>query len=185
MKSKMRKSALRARRSMSAEDRAIASEKISAKVIRSHEFFAASAIACYLPMPDEVDPVRIIQRALCANKRIFCPVIENHGKMFYRRFERDSTLRRSDFGLWEPVDGEIISARNLDLVITPLVAYDDHNNRIGMGGGYFDRYFAFQKHAKRWLRPKLMGLAFDCQKVEKIGSNPWDIRLYSVVSDVD
>ena len=74
---------------------------------------------------------------------------------------------------------------SIDLVITTLVSFDTNNNRIGMFGGYFDRSFAFLKHKKRWLRPKLIGLAFACQKVEKIETNPWDIRLYSVISDPD
>jgi len=167
---------------MSAESRDIASAKICSTLIRSHQFFAAKSIACYLPMADEVDPTRIIERAWCAKKRIFCPVIAKSGKMFFRRLEPDTTLRQNRFGLWEPIDGEIIAARQLDLVITPLVAFDDENNRIGMGGGYFDRYFAFQKRSTRWLRPKLIGLAFDCQKVEKIVANPWDIRLCAVIS---
>ena len=183
MKASLRKKALDARRAMSAESRAIASARICSRIIRSHAFFAATSIACYLPMADEVDPGRIIARAWCAKKRIFCPVTEKKGKMFFRRLERDTVLRRNNFGLWEPVDGEIISARQLDLVITPLVAFDDDNNRIGMGGGYFDRYFAYQKRATHWVRPKLVGVAFDCQKVEKIAANPWDIRLYAVVSD--
>jgi 5-formyltetrahydrofolate cyclo-ligase len=183
LKERLRKKALQARRAMSAEDRDVASAKICSRVIRSHEFFAANSIACYLPMADEVDPGRIIERAWCANKRIFCPVTEKKGKMFYRQLERDTVLRRNNFGLWEPMDGEIISARQFDLVITPLVAFDDDNNRIGMGGGYFDRYFAFQKRPTRWLRPKLIGVAFECQKVEKIAANPWDIPLYDVISD--
>jgi len=182
LKSQMRQRALSARRAMSAESRDIASAKICSTLIRSHQFFAAKSIACYLPMADEVDPTRIIERAWCAKKRIFCPVIAKSGKMFFRRLEPDTTLRQNRFGLWEPIDGEIIAARQLDLVITPLVAFDDENNRIGMGGGYFDRYFAFQKRSTRWLRPKLIGLAFDCQKVEKIVANPWDIRLCAVIS---
>ena len=181
----LRSNALRARRAMSPAIRDSASAKICSRVIRSHEFFAADAIACYLPMPDEVDPGRIIERAWCAKKRIFCPVMENRGKMFYRRLERDTPLERNRFGLWEPVDGDIIPARQLDLVLTPLVAFDDENNRIGMGGGYFDRHFAFQRRPQRWLRPKLLGLAFACQKVEKIAPNPWDIRLYGVVSEAE
>ena len=185
MKADLRSTALKARRAMSPEERHSASAKICSRVIRSHEFFAATSIACYLPMSDEVDPSRIIERAWCAKKRIFCPVTEKRGKMFYRRLERDTPLERNSFGLWEPADGEVIPARQFDLVLTPLVAFDDDNNRIGMGGGYFDRYFAFQKRPTRWLRPKLLGLAFACQKVEKIASNPWDIRLYGVVSEAD
>jgi 5-formyltetrahydrofolate cyclo-ligase len=53
-----------------------------------------------------------------------------------------------------------------------------------MGGGYFDRCFHFLKHRRKWLRPKLLGIAFDCQKVEKIVSNPWDIPLYQVITEI-
>ena len=180
---KKREHALRARRSMSSEDRATASIKISQRVIRSHEFFAARSIACYLPMQDEVDPGLIIERAWRAKKRVFCPVVGNRGDMIYRQLDRETILTRSNFGLWEPADSETISPTQLDLVVTPLVAFDEKNNRIGMGGGYFDRCFGFLKHRTNWKRPKLLGVAFDCQKVEKIDANPWDIPLYGVVTD--
>jgi 5-formyltetrahydrofolate cyclo-ligase len=52
-----------------------------------------------------------------------------------------------------------------------------------MGGGYFDRYFSFLRHRQHWLHPKLIGVAFDCQKVEEIPANPWDIPLYSVITE--
>jgi len=180
-----RSNALKARRSMSTQDRATASENISEKVIHSHEFFAANSVACYLPMKDEVDSAMVIERAWRANKRVFCPVIGNHGDMIFRRLTRETILQRSNFGLWEPTNSDSISPQQLDLVITPLVAFDDENNRIGMGGGYFDRCFAFLKKNKQWKRPKLMGVAFACQKVEEIHANPWDIPLYSVMSDAD
>ena len=183
MNSKQRSHALTARRSMSREDREAASKIINNKLIRSREFIAAKTIACYLPMRDEVDPSHIIERAWRANKRVFCPVMQNEGAMIYRQLGRDTTLLRNNFGLWEPVDSEIISPKQLDLVVTPLVAFDKNNNRIGMGGGYFDRCFSFLRHRKHWVSPKLVGVAFACQEIEQIESNPWDIRLYSVYSD--
>ena len=185
MISRQRNAALRARRSMRSEDREIASLRICEKLLRSHEFFAADSIACYLPMPDEVDPGAIIERAWRAKKRIFCPVMRKPGEMTFHRLDRDTTLERNGYGLWEPVDGEIISPRHLDLVVTPLVAFDANCNRIGMGGGYFDRCFRFLKSRRHWQRPKLVGVAFACQEVEKIEPNPWDIRLYSVLTDAD
>ncbi len=185
MIAQQRSKALKARRAMNDGARNIANSRINEKVIRSHEFSAARTIACYLPMDDEVDPSRIIERAWCAKKRVFCPVVENNGSMIFRKLDRDTTLRRNHFGLWEPTDGISVSSKLLDLVITPLVAFDTNNNRIGMGGGFFDRSFAFLKNKKCWLRPKLMGLAFACQKVEEIETNPWDIPLYSVISDAD
>ena len=179
----LRKTALAARRSMHPDDRAVASAAISAAVIRSHEFCAAKAIACYLPMYDELDPRSIIARAWRANKRVFCPVVTRDGEMIFRRLTPDSIVERGPFGIWEPIVGTTITPRDLDLVVTPLVVFDGMRHRIGMGGGYYDRCFAFLKRRQHWLRPKLVGVAFDCQKVEKIRPNPWDIRLYKVFSE--
>ncbi len=184
MTSKQRIHALNARRSMSSKRRAAASEIICNKLTHSREFNAAESVACYIPMRDEVDPYLIIERAWRANKRVFCPVMKKQGAMTYRQLDRDTTLLRNNFGLWEPVDGEIISPRQLDLVVTPLVAFDKNNNRIGMGGGYFDRCFSFLRHRKQWISPKLIGAAFACQEVDQIDPNPWDIPLYSVCSDI-
>lgn len=183
MISNQRRRALEARRSMSREQRDRANQIINQKFVRSREFIAAETIACYLPMRDEVDPAWIIERAWRANKRVFCPVMGKQRKMIYRQLGHDTTLLRNSFGLWEPVDSEIISPRQLDLVVTPLVAFDSNNNRIGMGGGYFDRCFSFLRHRTQWLSPKLVGVAFACQEVDEIRPNPWDIRLYDVFSD--
>lgn len=183
MNSTQRSSALHARRSMTEEERLVAGATISRRILRSRVFFAARSVACYLPMADEVDPREIIARGWRANKRIFCPVMEKNGAMLFRELRPDSTLLRNKFGLWEPVDGEEIPPRRLDLVITPVVAFDRHCNRIGMGGGYFDRCFSFLRHRRSWIAPKLLGVAFACQEVAKISPNPWDIRLYAVYSD--
>ena len=183
MISEQRKLALRARRSMSFSERQTASEKIARQVIRSREFFSAKSVGCYLPMRDEVDPSEMIERGWRANKRIFCPVMGKNGAMAYRLMGRDTTLLRNSFGLWEPVGGELISPRRLDLVITPLVAFDKNKHRVGMGGGYFDRCFAFLRHRREWLTPKLVGVAFACQEVAEISPNPWDVRLYAVYTD--
>ena len=179
----LRAKALRARREMSAEDRAKSSALICKRVINSGIFFSSHTIACYLPMEDEVDTRAIIERAWRANKRIFVPVLRKNGKMFFREMNPDTVLEKNHYDVWEPMSGDFISARKLDVAIAPTVAFDSANNRIGMGGGYFDRCFAYLRHRAYWLRPKLIGVAFDCQKVEKISPNPWDIRLYRVFSD--
>ncbi len=177
---KLRAKALRARRAMHDDERAKSSEIICRRVIRSRVFLSSHAVGCYLPMHDEVDTRSIIERAWRAKKRIFVPVMRAQCKLMFREIRPDSTLERNSFGIWEPVSGEFINPRSLDLVITPTVAIDRQNNRVGMGGGYFDRCFSFLLHRKHWLRPKLVGVAFACQEVEKIAPNAWDIRLYSV-----
>jgi 5-formyltetrahydrofolate cyclo-ligase len=182
-KAQIRRNALSSRRSLDRDYRAAASRAISQRVIHSHEFLASSTIACYLPADDEVDPSPVIARAWRAKKRVFAPVIDGCGGMAFRRLAPESRLEQNYFGLWEPRDGMPIAAHQIDLVITPLVAFDDNCNRIGMGGGYFDRCFSFLGHRQQWLRPKLVGVAFECQKVQKIQSNAWDIRLYRVITE--
>jgi len=178
-----RSNALRARRNMDPDDRAESSALICKRVIHSGIFFSSHAIGCYLPTSDEVDTRSIIERGWCANKRIFVPVLRKGRKMSFREIQPDTVLERNQYGVWEPMSGELISPRKLDIAIAPTVAFDSNNNRIGMGGGYFDRCFAYLRHRKYWLRPKLIGVAFDCQKVEKISPNAWDIRLYRVFTD--
>jgi len=180
---KLRSDALRARRAMNGEERAIASQIICNKVTRSREFLSAKFVACYLPMPDEVDVRLVIERGWRANKRIFVPITRNSSEMFFREIRPDSTLVRNSMSIWEPESGDSVSPRALQLVLTPTVVFDSSNHRIGMGGSYYDRCFSFLRHRRTWLKPKLVGVAFNCQKVEKISPNIWDIRLYRTISE--
>ena len=179
----LRQKALHARRNMTPFERGEASEIITEKIGRSPLFNAATLIACYLPMGDEVDTRAIIARAWRANKRVFVPVMRNHYQMIFREIGPDTTLLRNRMKIWEPNSGDIVSPTELQVVITPTVAYDDDGHRIGMGGGYYDRCFSFLRHRKVWLKPKLLGVAFKCQKVEKITPNTWDIPLYRIYDE--
>lgn len=180
---RIRTAAKRARRSIRDDVRTAASAEIASHIMNSREFLASRTLACYLHDWDEVDTRAIIERAWCAKKRVFAPVIDRHGGMRFHSLYPETRLEQNQFGLWEPIATSAISPRELDVVITPVVAFDDDLNRIGMGGGHFDRCFAFLRNRKRWLRPKLIGVAFDCQRVEKITPNPWDVRLYRIISE--
>ena len=168
---------------MDPAQRANASRCICNRFLTSRHFLRSRVIACYLSAWDEVDTSEIIERAWRANKRIFAPVMREHGVMSFCEVRPDTRLVRHSYGLWEPPLSSVMSPTDLDTVITPLAAFDKNRNRIGMGSGYFDRAFAFLHRRNKWLRPKLIGLAFDCQKVEKIVPNPWDIPLYQVYSE--
>ncbi len=181
----IRKVGKAARAEMSEAKRSEASLIIAKKIIRSPWFRATDNVACYLSTADEVDTWRLVARAWQMKKRIFAPIAKKNGEMEFRRITSESRLQLSDFGLHEPTLGETIDARRLEIVLTPLVAFDDQLHRVGMGGGYFDRTFSFLRQRKFYFRPKLIGLAFACQKVEEIPANPWDIRLFDVITDAD
>ena len=179
----LRRQALQKRRKLTADERTTASQIICDRVCATHAWYASKTIACFLPMSDEVDTREIIERSWRANKRVFVPVLRASAGMSFCEMTRDTELERNQFGIWEPIRGFIIDARRLDVVVTPTVAFDKNNNRIGMGSAYYDRCFSHLRHRRHWLRPKLIGVAFQCQKVEEISPNPWDIRLYRVISD--
>jgi 5-formyltetrahydrofolate cyclo-ligase len=183
-KKKQRTHALNARRSLTREERNNGSARICERLVRSHEFMSARMIACYLPTIDEVDPTAIIERAWCANKRVFVPVTDTHSVMNFCEVTSDTVVARNDYGIWEPLSGTFIDAKSLDLVVTPVVAFDANKNRIGMGGGYYDRCFHFLRNRRKWLKPKLIGVAFACQQVKNITPETWDIPFYKVVTDV-
>ncbi len=182
-KQEIRRVVLDTRRHMTPMQRAVASETITRRFLRSREFFAASTVACFFPMADEVDTRVVFERCWRKAKRVFAPVLTRKHGMFFREVLRETTLEKNEYGIWEPVDGATIDKRLLDIVVTPLVAADENGNRIGMGGGYFDRCFSYLRYRHVWRQPKLVALAFDCQKVEKITPNPWDIPLYRVYSE--
>ena len=182
---KLRMSAKAARRSMSSEEHVRASRRIADRFLNSRYFLASDAIGCYISTWDEVDTSAIIERAWRAGKRIFLPVISAHGKMSFHETLPETKLTLNRFGLWQPVTGISVDSSSLDVVVTPLVAFDDQRNRIGMGGGFFDRNFAFLRGRHHWLRPKLIGIAFECQRVNEIARNPWDIPVFRVFTEAD
>jgi len=179
----LRIDARKARRSITARERARASRQITDRFLNSRYFIASDTIGCYVSSWEEVDTSAIIERAWRAKKRIFLPVTGTHGYMRFRETMPETDLAMNDFGLWEPVSGRCIDVSELDVVVTPLVAFDSQRNRIGMGGGYFDRTFAFLRNRQYWLRPRLIGVAFECQRVREIAPNPWDIPVFRIYTE--
>jgi len=92
-------------------------------------------------------------------------------------------LEPNFYGIPEPRPIELIDPRTLDLVLTPLVAFDGSGHRIGMGGGYYDRSFAFLRRRRYWRKPHLLGLAYELQKLPAIIPNDWDIPLDAVATE--
>ena len=168
---------------MSANERARASRRITDRFLNSRYFLGSDTLGCYLSTWDEVDTSAIIERAWRAKKRVFLPVTSASGDMQFCETLPGTELAKNHFGLWEPANCNAIEASRLDVVVTPLLAFDDQRHRIGMGGGYFDRAFAFLRDRNNWLHPKLIGIAFECQRVEKISPNPWDIPVFRVITE--
>ena len=106
--------------------------------------------------------------------------------MNFVKISKKTRFRRNKFGIKEPDTKNISIEPNLDLVVVPLVAFDARKNRIGMGGGYYDRKFEklnTNEYNIKNREPILIGLGFDCQKTEEIQTEKWDIKLTCVISE--
>ena len=181
--SQLRQYGRETRASLDELTREFASSVIAKKVVASAWFRRAEYIGCYLSTQDEVNTWEIISRSWQMKKRVFAPICKKHFRMQFHEVTPDTDLCLNRYGVFEPVGSETVTPRMLDIVIAPVVAFDREHNRIGMGGGYFDRTFSFLRHRNAWLHPKLVGLAFACQQVEEITPNPWDIRLSGTITE--
>ena len=70
----------------------------------------------------------------------------------------------------------------MDVILMPLVGFDKHKNRLGMGGGFYDKTLSFHNKLKEFRVPKLFGLAFDSQEVDQLTSQPWDVPVDGIVT---
>ena len=136
------------------------SQAICRRFLSSGLFYRSKTIACYLPFASEVDTCTIFDHAWRARKPVFVPVIGDGSEMRFVQIKRNTRLELNTFGIWEPVSGSEISAKKLDVVATPLAAFDGNCNRIGMGGGYFDHPPEFSTRNIRWPAQRASELIF-------------------------
>ena len=142
----------------------------------------ARRIAVYFGIDGEVDLRLIVEHARAGGKSIFAPVLARDGLRFIEIGIR-GVIRRNRFGIPEPLHGRQIDAQRLDVVLAPLVAFDARGHRLGMGKGYYDRTFGFLRQRMRWRKPKLIGIGFDFQKVDRLVPQHWDVPLWAAVTN--
>ena len=147
----------------------------------------ASKIALYFPCGGEVDTSMIIDDALARNKQVYLPILHHiHGcELLFAPYDEKTEFRPNQFDILEPVvhSKQLIKPKSLDLVITPLLAFDENCARIGMGCGYYDRSFAFLNKPGQWQHPKLVGVAYEFQKIDDCMPSSWDVPLHMVVTE--
>lgn len=157
-------------------------------VITSSGLFRYSNhIAFYLPNDGEIDLRPLIYRALDMGKRCYLPVLSPlyHNRLWFAPYHRDSRVIYNRFGIPEPAVNwnRMRPAWSLDLILMPLVAFDRNGNRLGMGGGYYDRTLAYLTRRSHWRKPRLLGTAYDFQRVEKLPHEAWDIPLQGIATE--
>ena len=141
-------------------------------------------LAVYMAINGEIDCDELTENSWLRNCSVFAPVLRGR-QMKFAPLNRDSRLLVNRFGIAEPecTPQQLIRPCDLDIVIVPLLAFDSRGNRLGMGAGYYDRSFSFLRARRKWFHPKLIGVAYEFQRVQRIKLKPWDVPLNVVVTE--
>jgi 5-formyltetrahydrofolate cyclo-ligase len=170
------------RRALPPAVRTQADRAICAQIKSLPEYRRARRIALFLAFDGEPSLAPLVEAARRHRKQLYVPVL--HGMtMKFAELVPGATLAANFFGIMEPKLGLKTDARKLDLVLTPLVAFDDRGVRVGVGRGYYDRTFKFLLHRSHWRRPKLLGVAYELQRVEPLTPSSWDVPLWGAVTE--
>jgi len=172
------------RAAMEPQARAHASLEIVRRLGDSPAFRAARRIALYWPVADEADVRGVLTLAASARQQCYLPVMCAGRTLSFLAYRSGEALVANGFGVPEPrrSPGGELAAALLDLVCVPLLGFDRAGNRLGQGGGYYDRSFAFTA-AQPAAKPLLVGIAFACQELGPIDREPWDVPLDAVVTE--
>lgn len=154
----------------------------------SASFRKAHSVAIYLPVGAECSTLPLMLSSNRIDRTIYYPVLVPgwRGHLLFAPAHEGTEWRENSFGIPEPTPGGntcLTAARYLDLVVLPLVGFDDAGNRLGMGAGYYDQCLEFRRHRRHWRGPLLVGLAFDCQRADRIPAQPWDIPLDGIATE--
>ncbi len=172
------------RRAVSPCERAAAAERAAHHADHALHLRAGQRVAIYCALPAELDSAPLIALAARRGCRIYLPRIDPRRTSRRMRFvEMGGPLRRNRLGIGEPGGFTAIAARWLDLVFLPLVGFDTRGLRLGSGGGFYDRAFAYRQLRDRWHKPQLVGFGYSFQQIEHLTAAPHDVLMDAVATD--
>lgn len=140
----------------------------------------AKKVAFYLAQDGELNPVAIIQHTLANHKIGFLPILKNK-QLVFGAYTLTTQLKPNRYQIPEPITEQTIEPSQLDCVFVPLVGFDRQGNRLGMGGGFYDRSFAAR--LTNTNKPTLIGLAFSIQEIPTLVKENWDVPLDYVITE--
>ena len=176
----LRKTLRQLRRSLSPLQQQQAAKRIAYQLAKTTTFKNAKKIGFYQASDGEINSQYLLRLAYAQGKSCYLPVLRRFPKfeLGFIKVSPYCRLHRHRFGMKEPKYGRKLFIYQLDMVCMPLVGFDRQCHRLGMGGGFYDRSLANNKN------PKLtkLGLAHDCQQVDVLFNQRWDVPLDGVIT---
>lgn len=178
----IRKAIRQARRQLSPEQQQYAAEQVMHNALKHPKINQASHIALFLSFDGEIDTAPFIRALWAQGKQVYLPVLHPFSPhhLLFLHYHPDSQLVKNRFNIDEPpLDvRDVLPPEKLDVMLIPLVAFDTFGQRLGMGGGFYDRTLADWQQTGFYP----IGLAHDCQLVEKLPVAHWDIPLPEIIT---
>jgi len=190
-RSTLRKHYRQLRRSLNTHQQQYAALSLARQLIRSPYFLRAKNITVYWPDDGEISLLPFIERAWAMNKNVYLPVVTQRNTMQFARFTPHCAIADGKWEIPLPIPTRPVKPLILDTLIIPLVAFDACGNRLGRGGGFYDRFIhqlprfrAVETHPSGQTKnPAIIGVAHHCQRADSIPVAPWDMPVDAVCTD--
>ena len=181
LRNQLRQQIRKTRANLTALQQQQAEDSITQQALALIEERNAQHIALYLSFDGEISTEKLIKTLWAQGKQVYLPVLHpfNPNHLLFLRYLPDTPMLKNKFGIWEPKLNvqNVLPLDELDILFTPLVAFDKEGNRLGMGGGFYDRTL------QNWQNSSFIpvGLAHQCQQVEQLPTEAWDVPLYRIL----
>ncbi|WP_445494500.1 5-formyltetrahydrofolate cyclo-ligase [Photorhabdus sp. SF281] len=182
LRQNIRKKIRQQRRELTPEQQALFANQAAEKVVNHPRIYQANKIALFLSFDGELDTRPLINQLWQQNKQIYLPVLHPFSRhhLLFLNYQLNTQLVRNRFNIEEPpLDvQQLLPLSELDIMMIPLVAFDHTGQRLGMGGGFYDRTLS------QWQQKNFypIGLAHNCQLVDTLPSDKWDIPLPEIIT---
>ena len=181
LRNQLRQQIRKTRANLTALQQQQAEDSITQQALALIEERNAQHIALYISFDGEISTDKLIKILWAQGKQVYLPVLHpfNPNHLLFLRYLPDTQMLKNKFGIWEPKLNvqNVLPLDELDILFTPLVAFDKQGNRLGMGGGFYDRTL------QNWQNSSFIpvGLAHQCQQVEQLPTEAWDVPLHQIL----
>ena len=166
------------RHALSESEKKQASLAVCTRILHLKEYQEAQHIALYHAVNGEIN-LSTLQEAYNGTQCYYYPVICDNNTLIFVAAHIDTLFHTNRFGIAEPILDKkpIKKPENLDIILLPLLAFDDKGHRLGMGGGFYDKTLAHCNNP-----PLLIGVAYDCQQALQLDTDAWDIPMHLIIT---
>ena len=181
LRHQLRQQIRKTRANLTALQQQQAEDSITQQALALIEERNAQHIALYISFDGEISTEKLIKILWMQGKQVYLPVLHpfNPNHLLFLRYLPETPMLKNKFGILEPKLNvqNVLPLKELDILFTPLVAFDKQGNRLGMGGGFYDRTL------QNWQNSSFIpvGLAHQCQQVEQLPTEAWDVPLHQIL----